>query len=65
MNRFHVGGRVFKTALAVTLAIFLAQQFGLERVTLAAIIALLTVQRTFFHSLVQSLVKLGSVLIGG
>lgn len=65
MERFHVGGRVLKTVLAVTLAIFLAQQLGLERVTLAAIIALVTVQRTFYYSLLHSLAKLGSVLMGG
>ena len=65
MGRFHVGGRVLKTVLAVTLAIFLAQQLGFERITLAAIIALVTVQRTFYHSLLQSLAKLGSVLMGG
>jgi uncharacterized membrane protein YgaE (UPF0421/DUF939 family) len=64
-KRYLVGARVLKTALAVTLAIFLAQQLGLERVTLAAIVALLTVQRTFYHSLVQSLTKLSSVLVGG
>lgn len=65
MNRFLVGGRVLKTALAVTLSIVLAEQFGFERVTLAAIVALLTVQRTFFHSLKQSMAKLGSVFLGG
>jgi len=65
MSRFHVGGRVLKTVLAVTLAIFFAQQLGLERVTLSAIIALVTIQRTFYHSLIQSLSKLGSVLLGG
>lgn len=65
MKRFLVGGRVLKTVLAVTLAIALAQYLGMERVTLAAIVALLTVQRTFYHSLVQSLAKLGSVLLGG
>ncbi len=65
MNRYIVGGRVVKTALAVTLAITIAQQLGLERVTLAAIVALLTVQKTFYHSLLQSMAKLGSVLLGG
>ncbi len=65
MNRYIVGGRVIKTALAVTLSIVIAQQLGLERVTLAAIVALLTVQRTFYHSLLQSMAKLGSVLLGG
>lgn len=64
MSRLHVGGRVMKTVLAVTLAIVIAQQLGLERVTLAAVVALVTVQRTFYHSLVQSLAKLGSVLLG-
>lgn len=65
MNRFHLGGRVLKTVLAVTLAILFTQQLGFERVTLAALVALVTVQRTFYHSLVQSLEKLGSVLLGG
>lgn len=64
MNRFRVGGRVLKTVLAVTVSIFLAQQLGLERVALAALVALLTVQRTFYRSLVLSLGKLGSVLLG-
>ncbi len=65
LRRYLVGGRVLKTALAVTLSIVIAQQLGLERVTLAAIVALLTVQRTFYHSLLQSAAKLGSVLLGG
>ncbi len=65
VRRFLVGGRVLKTALAVTISIVLAQQLGLERVTLAAIVALLTVQRTFYHSLQQSMAKLGAVLLGG
>jgi len=65
LNRYLVGGRVLKTVLAVTLAIFIAQYFELPRVILAAIVALLTVQRTFYHSLLQSLAKLGSVLLGG
>ncbi|MDY6826593.1 MAG: aromatic acid exporter family protein [Bacillota bacterium] len=65
MNRFLVGGRVLKTAVAVTLAIFIAQQFNMERVTLAAIVALITVQKTFYHSLQKSMAKLGSVLLGG
>jgi len=65
VSRFPVGGRVLKTALAVTLAIFIAQQLGLERINLAAIVALITVQKTFYHSLLQSMAKIGSVLIGG
>ncbi len=65
LKRFPVGGRVLKTALAVTLAIFIAQQLGLERINLAAIVALITVQKTFYHSLLQSMAKIGSVLIGG
>jgi len=64
-KRFPVGGRVLKTALAVTLAIFIAQQLDFERVTLAAIVALITVQKTFYHSLLQSMAKIGGVLIGG
>jgi uncharacterized membrane protein YgaE (UPF0421/DUF939 family) len=65
VQQYLVGGRVLKTAFAVTLSIILAQQLGFERVTLAAIVALLTVQRTFYYSLVQSLGKIGSVLLGG
>ena len=65
LKRYLVGGRVLKTALAVTISILIAQQLGFERVTLAAIVALLTVQRTFYHSLLQSTAKLGSVLLGG
>ncbi len=66
MKRFHIGGRILKSTLAVTLAIFFAQQVGLgDRVSLAALVALLTVQKTFYHSLKQSLATLGSVLIGG
>ncbi len=66
MKRLHIGGRIVKTALAVTLAIFFAQQVGLgDRVTLAALVALLTVQKTFFHSLKQSMATLGAVLLGG
>ncbi len=65
LERYMVGGRVLKTALAVTLSILIAQQLGLERVTVAAIVALLTVQRSFYYSIVQSINKLSSVLIGG
>ncbi len=65
LKKYMVGGRVLKTALAVTLAIFLTDLLGMDRVTLAAIVALLTVQRTFYHSLLQSAAKLGSVLLGG
>ncbi len=66
MKRFYIGGRILKSTLAVTLAIFFAQQVGLgDRVSLAALVALLTVQRTFYHSLMQSLTTLGAVLIGG
>jgi len=66
VKRFYVGGRILKSTLAVTMAIFFAQQLGLEdRVGLAALVALLTVQRTFYHSLMQSMATLGAVLIGG
>ncbi len=65
LRNFPVGGRALKTALAVTLAIFITQQLDFDRINLAAIVALLTVQKTFYHSILQSLAKLGSVLIGG
>lgn len=64
MSRFHVGGRVMKTVLAVTLAIFIAQQLGLKDVGVAAIVAVVTVQRTFYHSLLLSMAKMGSIIIG-
>lgn len=59
-----MGGRILKTAVAVTIAVFIAHSLGYDQVTLAAIVALFTVQRTFYHSLQQSLGKVGSVFIG-
>lgn len=59
-----LGGRIIKTGVAVALAVFLAQYLGLERYTLAAVVALLTVQRSFYNSLLQSAGKVGSVLLG-
>lgn len=64
VGRFPLGGRVIKTSLAVGFSIFVAQSLGFERVTLAAIVALVTVQRTFYRSLQQSAQRLGSVLLG-
>jgi uncharacterized membrane protein YgaE (UPF0421/DUF939 family) len=63
-RRIHVGGRIIKTSLAVGLSIFIAQSLGIERVTLAAIVAMVTIQRTFYRSIVQGAAKLGSVLLG-
>jgi uncharacterized membrane protein YgaE (UPF0421/DUF939 family) len=63
-RRVYVGGRIIKTSLAVGLSIFIAQSLGFERVTLAAIVAMVTIQRTFYRSVLQSLAKLGSVLLG-
>jgi len=34
VKKFHLGGRVLKTALAVALAVSLAQTFGMEWMTL-------------------------------
>ncbi len=64
LRRFTVGGRVLKTALAVSLTIYLVQSFGVERVTLPAIVAMVTIQRTFYRSIMQSLAKLGGILLG-
>lgn len=64
LRRFNLGGRILKTVVAVILAVFIAQSVNYEEVNLAAIVALFTVQRTFYHSLLQSLGKVGSVLIG-
>ncbi|MBS4032607.1 MAG: aromatic acid exporter family protein [Clostridiales bacterium] len=63
-KRFRLGGRVLKTSLAVGLTIYILQSIGIERVSLAAIVAVVTVQRTFYRSIQQSLAKLGSVLLG-
>lgn len=62
--KFHVGGRVIKTSLAVGLSVFIAQSLGFEEVTLTAIVAMVTTQRTFYRSLLQSVDRLGSVLLG-
>ncbi len=64
LQRFNVGGRILKTSLAVGLTIFIVQSFGVERITLAAIVAMVTIQRTFYRSMVQSLAKLGGILLG-
>lgn len=63
-GRFYVGGRVLKTTLAVGLSVYTAQLLGIERVSLAAIVAIVTIQRTFYRSLVQSAARLGSVFLG-
>jgi len=64
LKRCHLGGRVLKTAVAVTLAVTIAYYLELDRISLAAIVAVFTVQRTFYHSILQSAGKLGSVLLG-
>ena len=64
LKRFNVGGRVLKTSLAVGLTIFIVQSFGVERVTLPAIVAMVTIQRSFYRSIIQSLAKLGGILLG-
>lgn len=63
-SRHLVGGRILKTSIAVGLSIFIAQSLGLERVTLAAIVAMVTIQRTFYRSVMLSAAKMGSVLLG-
>ncbi|MBS4022726.1 MAG: aromatic acid exporter family protein [Dethiobacter sp.] len=63
-GRFSVGGRVLKTSVAVALTIFILQSLGVERITLAAIVAVVTIQRTFYRSMVQSFAKLGGILLG-
>ncbi|MBS3885665.1 MAG: hypothetical protein KGZ56_01255 [Dethiobacter sp.] len=62
--KFHVGGRVLKTSLAVGLSVFVVQSLEFGDVTLAAIVAVVTIQRTFYRSLLQSAERLGSVLLG-
>lgn len=62
--KLHVGGRVLKTSLAVGLSVFVVQSLEFGDVTLAAIVAVVTIQRTFYRSLLQSAERLGSVLLG-
>ena len=62
--KFHVGGRVLKTSLAVGLSVFVVQSIEFGDVTLAAIVAVVTIQRTFYRSLLQSAERLASVLLG-
>ncbi len=64
ISRLHIGGRVLKTAVAITIAVAIAHYLGFEDVSPAALIALFSIQKTFHHSLMQSLGKLGSVLLG-
>ncbi len=64
MKWFRLGARLLKTTLAVILAVFIAQQVSLDgTIGLAAFVALVTVQRSFPHSLSQSVVTLGSVFL--
>ncbi|MDW7651124.1 MAG: aromatic acid exporter family protein [Bacillota bacterium] len=63
-GKIHLGGRVLKTALAVGISVYIVQNLGYERVTLTAIVALVTIQRTFYGSLKQGAARLGSVILG-
>ncbi len=60
----NLGGRVIKTVIAVALAVFIAQQAGLERASFAGVIALISVQRSLFSSMNQAVKKVGSVILG-
>lgn len=60
----NLGGRVIKTVVAVALSVFIAQQLGLERVTFAGIIAIISVQRSLYSSITQAYKKIGSVILG-
>ncbi len=60
----NLGGRVIKTVIAVALAVFIAQQLGLERVSFAGIIAIISVQRSLYSSIHQAFKKIGSVFLG-
>lgn len=60
----HIGGRVIKTGAAVGLAVFVAQLFRLEPGTFAGVVALLSVQRSFYRSVHQSLKRIGSIVVG-
>ncbi len=60
----NLGGRVIKTVVASGLAVFIAQQVGLERVSFAGIIAIIVVQRSLFSSVAQGYKRIGSVTLG-
>ena len=66
IRRFNVGLRVIKTAIVVTMSVFLIKQLGLEEsVGLAVLASLITVQRTFYYSIFQSMTVLVGVFLGG
>ncbi|MBT9132587.1 MAG: hypothetical protein DDT33_01110 [Firmicutes bacterium] len=50
--------------LAVGLSVYAAQLLGIKRVSSAAIVAVVTIQRTIYRSLTQSAARLGGVLLG-
>ncbi|MFW0860519.1 MAG: aromatic acid exporter family protein [Dethiobacter sp.] len=62
--KIHVGGRVLKTSLAVGFSVFVVQSLEFGDVTLAVIVAVVTIQRTFYRSLLQSAERLACVLLG-
>ncbi len=60
----NLGGRVIKTVVAVGLAVFIAQQLGLERVSFAGMVAMISVQRSLFSSVFQAYKRIGGVVLG-
>ncbi len=60
----NLGGRVIKTVVASGLAVFIAQQAGLDGVSFAGIIAIIVVQRSLFSSVDQAYRRIGSVILG-
>ncbi|MFO7951602.1 MAG: aromatic acid exporter family protein [Bacillota bacterium] len=59
MSRFRLeGSRSLKTAHGVTLAMVITQHCNIDSTNLAVIVELLTVQRTFYHSIMQSMASL-------
>lgn len=60
----NLGGRVLKTTAAVGIAVFISQQLGIENVSFAGIVAILSVQRSLFSSVFQAYKKIGSVIVG-
>jgi uncharacterized membrane protein YgaE (UPF0421/DUF939 family) len=59
-----IGYRVLKTAVGVALAVAVAQYLQLENYTFAGIIALLSIRETKKRSVVSSIVRLFTALIG-
>lgn len=60
----RIGGRIVKTGIAAGLSVFIARILNLEPAIFACLISTLSVQRSFYNSIMQSMQIVGSVLMG-